>query len=95
MSLDREAVARIAQLARIDVADSELDTLAGELSHILNWVETLNSIDTTGVEPLVGVGAQMAPLREDIVQDGEQPDAVISNAPDPVGPYFGVPKVIE
>jgi aspartyl-tRNA(Asn)/glutamyl-tRNA(Gln) amidotransferase subunit C len=95
MSLDRDAVSHIARLARINVADGELDNLAGELSQILSFVEQLNSVDTTGVEPMVGVGSVMAPLRDDVVTDGAQAEAVVSNAPDPVGPYFGVPKVIE
>ena len=95
MSLDRDTVANIARLARVKIADGELDSLAGELSQILNWVEQLNSVDTKGVEPLVGVGTAMAPLRQDVVNDGGQADAVVSNAPDAVGPYFGVPKVIE
>lgn len=95
MALDRDTVADIARLARINVADGELDSLAGELSQILSWVEQLNSVDTSGVEPLVGVGTAMAPLRDDVVRDGGQAEAVVRNAPDAVGPYFGVPKVIE
>jgi len=95
MSLDRDTVANIARLARVKIADGELDSLAGELSQILNWVEQLNSVDTSGVVPLVGVGTAMAPLRQDLVNDGGQAEAVVSNAPDAVGPYFGVPKVIE
>ena len=95
MSMDRDTVANIARLARVNIADVELDSLAGELNQILNWVEQLNSVDTSRVAPLVGVGTAMAPLRQDVVIDGGQADAVISNAPDAIGPYFGVPKVIE
>lgn len=95
MSLDRDAVAGIARLAQINIADGELDNLAGEMSQILQWVETLNSVDTSDVEPMVGVGMSKAPLRADEVTDGGQAEAVVRNAPDPVGPYFGVPKVIE
>ena len=95
MSLTAKNVARIAQLARIDVEDAELDSLASELNHILSWVETLNAIPTDGIEPMVGVGMAKAPLREDVVTDGGQPDAVLANAPDAVSPFFTVPKVIE
>lgn len=95
MSLDRETVARIAGLARIDVAEPELDGLVGELNSILEWVETLNAIPTDGVEPMVGVGADRAPLRDDVVTDGGQADAVLANAPDAAPPFFAVPKVIE
>lgn len=95
MSLDRETVARIAALARIDVAEAEMDGLVGELNGILDWVETLNAIPTDGVEPMVGVGADRAPLREDVVTDGDRAEAVLANAPDPEPPFFTVPKVIE
>ena len=95
MSLDRETVARIARLARIDVADAELDKMAGELNHILGWVETLNAIPTDGVDPMIGVGVDRAPLRDDAVTDGAQAAKVLANAPDPAPPYFTVPKVIE
>jgi aspartyl-tRNA(Asn)/glutamyl-tRNA(Gln) amidotransferase subunit C len=95
MSLTAKNVARIAQLARIDVEDAELESLAGELNHILSWVETLNAIPTDGVEPMVGVGMAKAPLREDVVTDGAQSEAVLSNAPDTVPPFFTVLKVIE
>ncbi len=95
MSLDRETVARIARLARIDIAEAELDGLAGELNSILEWVETLNAIPTDGVEPMVAVGADRAPLREDVVTEGDRVDAVLANAPDAEPPFFTVPKVIE
>lgn len=95
MTLTREEVTRIARLARVDVADAELDALAGELNDILAWVETLNAIPTDGVEAMVGVGVKQAPLRADKVTDGGRADDVISNAPDPAPPFFAVPKVIE
>lgn len=95
MSLDREAVAHIARLARIDVADAELDGVAQDLNAILEWVETLNAIPTDGVKPMVGVGVDRAPMRADKVTDGGQADAVLANAPDPAPPFFTVPKVIE
>ena len=48
MSLDEATVARIARLARIDVPEAELEPLAGELSHILGWIEQLDEVDTDG-----------------------------------------------
>lgn len=95
MSLDRETVARIARLARIDVAEPELDDVAKDLNAILDWVETLNAIPTDGVAPMVGVGVERAPLRKDEVTDGGQSADVLANAPDPAPPFFTVPKVIE
>ena len=49
MSLDEATVARIARLARIEVPEAELQPLAGELSHILEWIEQLNEVDTADV----------------------------------------------
>lgn len=95
MSLDRETVARIARLARIDVADDELDRLGNELGNILDWVEELNAVPTDGVAPMVGVTVARAPLRKDVVTEGGRQADVLANAPDAEPPYFAVPKVIE
>ena len=95
MSLDPATVRRIAKLARIGVADSDIARLQGELNGILGWIEQLAEVDVDGVEPLTG-GAQMAlRLRADMVTDGQMADAVLSNAPDRVGAFYSVPKVVE
>ena len=95
MTLDRDTVARIAKLARIKVADAELDGLANDLGAILDWVEELNAIPTDGVEPMVGVTVTRAPLRKDVVTEGGRQTDVLANAPDAEPPFFAVPKVIE
>ncbi len=95
MSLEPATVRRIAKLARIRVEDAEVAVLQNELNAILGYVEQLNEVDVTGVEPLSG-GAQMAMrLREDIVTDGEIPELVLANAPERIGEFFAVPKVVE
>ncbi len=95
MSLDKETVKNIANLARIKVADENLDHLAGELSAILHWVEQLNGVDTDGVEPLASVVDVTLPLRADIVNDGDCRDKVLVNGPDTVDGFYAVPKVVE
>ena len=95
MALDRETVRRIAYLARIRVPEEALDGLAGELSNILGWIEQLNEVDTTGVEPMTSVVAMEAPKREDVVSDGHYPERVLLNAPAADEEYFAVPKVVE
>jgi aspartyl-tRNA(Asn)/glutamyl-tRNA(Gln) amidotransferase subunit C len=61
----------------------------------LGYVEQLGEVDVTGVEPLSG-GAQMAMrMRDDVVTDGDRAEAVLANAPDRVGEFFAVPKVVE
>jgi aspartyl-tRNA(Asn)/glutamyl-tRNA(Gln) amidotransferase subunit C len=95
MSLDASTVRRIAKLARIRVEDADVARLQGELNGILGWIEQLNEVNVDGVEPLTG-GARIAlRLREDAVTDGQIPDAILSNAPDRVGAFFTVPKVVE
>jgi aspartyl-tRNA(Asn)/glutamyl-tRNA(Gln) amidotransferase subunit C len=95
MSLDTATVRRIAKLARIRVDDAEIATLQTELNAILGYVEQLNAVDVTGVEPLSG-GAQMAMrLREDAVTDGGIAERILANAPDREGRFFAVPKVVE
>lgn len=95
MALDKATVARIATLARIRLSEEELDSLAGELSGILNWVEQLNEVDTEGVAPLASVAEAGLPMREDKISDGDCPDAILGNAPKNARGFFAVPKVVE
>lgn len=100
MSLDTRTVRRIAKLSRIGIDDAEADRLATELDGILGWVEQLNEVDVEGVAPMIGTGLAKPRMREDVVTDGdvtggEQPQAVLSNAPDKVDAFFTVPKVVE
>ena len=105
MSLDKEAVARIARLARLKVPEEELAPLAGELSGILAWIEQLNEVDTKDVAPLASVSDVTLPMRQDKVTDGGIAEKVLANAPggavyiDPddrnAGGFFTVPKVVE
>lgn len=95
MALDKDTVRGIARLARLKVAESELDKLAGELNNIVTWVEQLDSVDTEGVEPMTSVVEVSLPMREDEVTDGGYADRVLANAPDRVGDFYAVPKVVE
>ena len=96
MSLDKATVKHIATLARIRLAESELEPLAGELSHILDWVEQLNEVDTTEVAPMASVAASGLPMREDRVTDGDCRTAILGNAPGGAARgFFVVPKVVE
>jgi aspartyl-tRNA(Asn)/glutamyl-tRNA(Gln) amidotransferase subunit C len=95
MSLDRKAVAHIATLARIRVPEADLEALAGDLSHILQWVEQLNEVDTAAVEPMTSVVKASLPRRKDEVTDGNCRDKVLANAPEAAHGFFTVPKVVE
>lgn len=95
MSIDRETARRSAKLARISVPEGELDKLAGELSNILGFMETLNEVDVSGVEPMTSVTPMALKTREDVVSDGGQQAAVLANAPEAREGFFVVPKVVE
>lgn len=97
MSLDAETVRRVARLARLRVDEGEIPRLTAEMNGILGWVEQLQAVDTADVEPLAGgnPGGASLPWRADRVTDGGKADAVLANAPDRQGDWFGVPKVVE
>jgi aspartyl-tRNA(Asn)/glutamyl-tRNA(Gln) amidotransferase subunit C len=95
MALDPATVRRIATLARIRMDDAEVTTLVGELNTIFGWIEQLNEVDITGVDPLAGAAHMALRLREDVVNDGGYPEEILFNAPDRNGDFFAVPKVVE
>ena len=95
MALDKTNVARIATLARIKVPESDLEPLARELSQIMGWIEQLNEVDVTGIEPMASVARMKLPMREDVVTDGGDRDAILENAPQQARGFFAVPKVVE
>ena len=95
MSIDRDTARRVAHLARIEVAEADLEPLAAELSAILDFMEQLNAVDVEGVEPTTSVTPMRLIRREDAVTDGGRQDRVLANAPDSRAGFFTVPKVVE
>ena len=96
MSVNTDTVKHVARLARIAVSDAEAEALKGELNTILGFVEQLNEVDVTGVEPMTAVIPMKAKTRDDIVTDGEISGQVVANAPVVADDrFFAVPKVIE
>jgi aspartyl-tRNA(Asn)/glutamyl-tRNA(Gln) amidotransferase subunit C len=95
MSVDQATVRRVARLARIAVTDDEVPHLQGEINAILGFVEQLNEVDVTGVEPMTSVTPMAMKKRQDVVADGSYPERVLSNAPVREDGYFVVPKVVE
>lgn len=95
MSVDKDTVRRVARLARIAVSEAEAEALQGELNTILGFVEQLNEVDVTGVEPMTAVVAMTMRQRADVVTDGEIAGKVIANAPAADDGFFAVPKVVE
>src|SRR5690606_40703904 len=73
----------------------DLEPLARELSNILGWIEQLNEVDTTGVEPMTSVVRMELARRPDVVTDGNCRDKILANAPEVAQGFFAVPKVVE
>ena len=95
MSVDADTVRRIAHLARIAVAEEEVEHLKGELDAILAFVEQLSEVDVAGVQPMTSVTPMELKKRADGVTDGGIPDDIVRNAPATEDHFFVVPKVVE
>ncbi len=95
MSVDLATVKRVAHLARIKVSDEEAEALRGELNAILGWVEQLNEVDVSGVEPMTSVLPMAMKKRADVVTDGGKAEDILANASAREESYFLVPKVVE
>jgi aspartyl-tRNA(Asn)/glutamyl-tRNA(Gln) amidotransferase subunit C len=95
MSVDAATVRRIAHLARIAVAEDEIEHLRGELNAMLSFVEQLSQVDVTGVEPMTSVTPMAMKKREDVVTDGGIAEDIVRNAPATDDNFFLVPKVVE
>lgn len=85
----------IASLARLHLPPSERAALAGQLGRILEYVDQLKALDTTGVPPTMTAVPLVNAFREDEPRPCLSRDEVLANAPDAVGPVFRVPRVIE
>lgn len=95
MSVDAATIRRIARLARIAVAEDEVEHLQGELNAMLAFVEQLQEVNVEGVEPMTSVTPMAMKMRVDAVTDGGNTEAVLANAPQSEDGFYLVPKVIE
>ncbi len=97
MSVDIQTVRRIAKLARIQVSenDADLESMTTELNTILQWVEQLEEVDTSNVQPMSSVVETHLFQREDQVTDGGYPEKIVKNAPEAQDNMFVVPRVVE
>jgi aspartyl-tRNA(Asn)/glutamyl-tRNA(Gln) amidotransferase subunit C len=95
MSVDAATVRRIAHLARIAVAESEVPHLQRELNAMLAFVEQLSEVNVEGVDPMTSVIPMAMKKRPDVITDGGIADDIVRNAPATEGHFFLVPKVVE
>jgi aspartyl-tRNA(Asn)/glutamyl-tRNA(Gln) amidotransferase subunit C len=95
MKIDKETVDKIAHLARLKLTAEESAEMQVKMEQILTWMEKLNELDTTGVEPLIHMSVEINKLREDVVGEHIDHEAALKNAPSRDSDFFRVPKVIE
>ena len=95
MSLDERDVRKIAHLARLEISDPEIPQMVRQLSNILAFVEQMNNTDTEEVAPMAHPFDTATRMREDIVTETDQRDAVLTIAPATEAGLYLVPKVIE
>ena len=95
MSVDTATIRRIAHLARIAVEEGEVEKMRAEINAMLAFVEHLEEVDVSGVEPMTSVTPMEMKKRQDEVTDGEMADVIVANAPLTEDHFFLVPKVVE
>jgi aspartyl-tRNA(Asn)/glutamyl-tRNA(Gln) amidotransferase subunit C len=95
MSVDKDTVRRIAKLARLALDEGRVEPMARELNGIVAWMEQLNEVDVAGVAPMTSVVEQALKMRDDVVTEGGNADALMTNAPGGEDHFFVVPKVLE
>ena len=94
MTISREEVRHVARLARLDLDDDVLDAMAEQLGGILDYMNTLNRVDTAGVAPTAHAVSLQTPLRADERRPHLDREAALANAPERDEDSFLVPKVI-
>jgi aspartyl-tRNA(Asn)/glutamyl-tRNA(Gln) amidotransferase subunit C len=95
MKLSREDVQRVATLARLRLTAAEETSLTAELDSILLYMEKLNELDTSQVEPFTHAVDLVNAFREDVVTNEPNAEALLANAPENDESFFKVPKIIE
>jgi aspartyl-tRNA(Asn)/glutamyl-tRNA(Gln) amidotransferase subunit C len=94
MAVTKKDVEHIATLARLSFSETEKERMTTELNGILTYIEKLNEIDTTAVEPLLQMNERTNVLRADELRESVSNDDALQNAPDKQDRFFKVPKVI-
>jgi aspartyl-tRNA(Asn)/glutamyl-tRNA(Gln) amidotransferase subunit C len=95
MEVNDALVDKLANLARLQFNDIEKENIKNDLQRMIRFVEKLNEVDTTGVEPLLHMSEEVNVLRDDEVQGSISRAEGLQNAPVHDGDFFKVPKVIK
>lgn len=95
MKIDKDSLKKIAHLARLEFDESSAEKMSKDMSQILDWVEQLNELDTTNMDPLTTMSSEVNVMREDKAGVHLSHEAGLKNAPKSDSDYFRVPKVLE
>ena len=95
MTIDKETVEKVAHLARLELGEDEKEKMIADMNKILGFMDKLNEIDTSGIEPLVYMTNEINTVREDVVKQDITHQEALLNAPKHDQDYFLVAKVIE
>lgn len=95
MKITRKEVEHVATLARLKLTENETELYTNQLDSILSYIDKLNELDTTGIEPTTHPMPITTPLREDKVKSSLSQKDALMNAPDNEMGCFKVPKIIE
>ena len=93
--IDAQQVRKVAKLARLELSEAEIEEFTGQLGAILEYVEKMNELDTTGVEPLAHCLPIASVFRADDVRESLGTEKTLANAPERDGSFFKVPKILE
>lgn len=95
MKLNRKEVEHVALLSRLELSDSELDKFTGQLDAILEYIEVLNQVDTSAVQPMAHVLDLRNVMRPDEARPSLSQTAALQNAAETENGFFKVPKILE
>jgi len=95
LKITKEEVEYVAHLARLDFSEEENAKFTTQLNDILMYMEKLNQVETSGIEPMSHAITLQNAFRDDEVKESLTHELTLANAPEARGPFFRVPKVIE
>ena len=95
MTIDRNHILKLANLANLELSEEEVDTYILDVNKILRLFEKIEDIDTEGIKPLSNVLEQFSDSRDDTPENTIDRDVVLKNAPDTDGVYYQVPPTIK
>ena len=92
MEITREQIKHLAHLSRLELSETELDEMQGDMTKILDFVAKIESLDLQGVAPLTQMSKSVDVMREDEEANMISKEDALKNAPDANSDYFRVPK---